>query len=213
MSCVAREYSGLFTRWMQINDIVDMRGAAPDAEICPCDRMHGVFTRALTSLEHFILLYRLRGYVPGNDDPEFRSSRASITYRFKYGRLISWSDTDVFVYEIIKVVDALVSVMLSSSQDGRYTYVMANLQYGAWQTWDIPFVQLRYNGDTWQRLGRYQEEDPDIVLHENDMAAIRRLRTVDWPTTLATYMDRAEDRWIALVPVREHAAKSAEQSG
>jgi hypothetical protein len=88
LSCVCVGWCELFPRWLQINGIVDVRGLAEDAEIYLCDRMHGTFTREMTSMHLRILESGVRAHV---------GRRATYcawmtTCVCGFGRLLRWTD-------------------------------------------------------------------------------------------------------------------------
>jgi hypothetical protein len=184
LSCVAREYSGLFARWLQVNNIVDVRGFADDAEICLCDRMHGAFTRSLYFVDRYILIHRLRGYVAYYYDGWRPTFCITYTYQFKYGTLTTWGYGPDRIYEIVTVVGEPVIITVNRNSDSGELNLFVHMLYGSIDMGTVYVAQVtKYDVLLNQTLGLNN-------LPADKEAAFERLMEVDWRRTLAPYIAR-----------------------
>jgi hypothetical protein len=189
MSCTCRAGARLFARWLRTNDIVDVRGLAPDAEICLCDRMHGTFTRALTLVDRYILTHRLRGYVSSIFSVTSATNPSPCTYQFVYGQLVTWSSWSSSVYEVATVAGERVIIHTTFGDDSRAEVVTVCMQYGAISTIDVFVVRLQ--GPSM----RVVFSTGSRGLYDDKYAAYMRLRAVDWEEVLAPYLARGPPKW------------------
>jgi hypothetical protein len=114
LSCTAQAYRGLFIWFMRVNDIVDVRGLALDADITYCDRFHGQIIRTMTVTEWVAVRFGFRAYVPRMIE------RFPIMYlmRFTFGQLISWG-TPEFEHTFMTIADVPLSVSYVWRPDAR----------------------------------------------------------------------------------------------
>jgi hypothetical protein len=183
LSCVCTRRSAIYARWLRANDVVDVRSLPQDAEICLCDRMHGTFARALTFIEHYILLRQLRGYALTYSESVYTETRQVVIYQFRYGQLVAWNNRRGNMYENVMVAGELVCIIT----DFYNRSIIVLMQYGASDRYDIEVARLM--GGTVFIDGLHHHD----VFADDKSATLTRLRAVDWAPILMPYKTRAFD--------------------
>jgi hypothetical protein len=161
LSCVCREWSGLFAEFLAVNAVVDVRRVAADTEICWCDRMHGTITRTMYYIEWAIVRYGLRAYAPRTSHPAVGYDTYMMV--FSFGALQSIRNSGIS-YIRATIAEIPVAVMIVCSRDGSNRTIMLRL----WSDRSCLTIQIwHYHDPIWstqvQIVASEFESDADDV--------------------------------------------------
>jgi hypothetical protein len=187
LSCACTAYRGLFSEFLRVNDIVDIRGLASDAEICWCDRMHGVITRTINSIEWAIVRYDLRAYIPRTIGIAF--GRCLYTMMFSFGTLQSIRG-HTLSYIRAAVAGIPVAVMICSPL-GAHRSILLRL----WS--DMSGITIR----SWHyRYPRWELQiQNDLSVFESDVDDVKTILAQDLDVFIKPYKKLARQHtWISL---------------
>jgi hypothetical protein len=88
LASACRAYARLFSEWLRINEITDVRAGLSD-DINICSGLHGTIRTVTTTYQRFLLDSGLRAYVERKGEfDQLQCVHGS--YQFRFGRLVKW---------------------------------------------------------------------------------------------------------------------------
>jgi hypothetical protein len=198
MSCVCAGWRGLFAQWLAMNNIVDIRGRAPDAEVDLCDRMHGSFARRMSGHDQLLLEGGIRASVDIDRSDKYDEIVKCVC---RFGRLVRWTRGQYIFGFGDTVAGVQVKVMICEWQNwigsergnniGGYEISLMLYLRASSVRFNVPPIRSeRYNRYGWhRRLLR------DSMLTGDQTCAFETVRAADLDAFLTPYRDRVIKLW------------------